>query len=250
MANIEGPTMQIAHVPQDTLIYAVGDIHGQDHLLDDLLRQIVSDAEGFTATRRLLIFLGDYVDRGPASADVIERLITGVPESFESHALLGNHEVILLKFLERPETLLHWLSNGGEETLAAYGVRAPDDIASHHAVTVCRDSFAAALPRSHLSFLKTLDFHFSCGDYFFVHAGVRPGIPLEEQDSNDLIWIRHDFLGSREDFGAVVVHGHTPAREPVIRANRICIDTGAFLNGRLTAIRLYEGERSFLTARQ
>lgn len=242
--------MQIAHVPQDTLIYAVGDIHGQDHLLDDLLDQIVSDAEGFAATRRLLIFLGDYVDRGPASADVIERLITGVPEGFDSHALRGNHEVLLLTFLERPQTLLHWLSNGAEQTLAAYGVRAPDDIASGDAVTACRDSFAAALPPSHLKFLENLDLHFSCGDYLFVHAGVRPGVPLEEQDPNDLIWIRQAFLGSREDFGAVVVHGHTPAREPVIRANRIGIDTGAFVNGRLTAIRLYEGERSFLTARQ
>lgn len=240
----------ISRAPKDTLIYAVGDIHGQCHLLDDLLDRIISDAAAFAANRRLLIFLGDYVDRGPGSADVIERLITGLPDGFDSHCLLGNHEMILVNFLERPETLGHWLLNGGEDTLAAYGVRAPDDYASLDAAFACRDSFAAALPQSHLKFLETLPLHFSCGDYLFVHAGVRPGIPLEEQDPMDLVWIRHEFLDAGEDFGAVVVHGHTPAREPVIRSNRIGIDTGAFLNGRLTAIRLYAAERGFLTAGQ
>ena len=118
--------MSNARAPENTLIYAVGDIHGQSHLLDDLLDQIVNDALGFAADRRVLIFVGDYVDRGPGSADVIERLITGLPDGFETHCLLGNHEVILLTFLDRPGTLGHWLSNGGEATLASYGGRASE----------------------------------------------------------------------------------------------------------------------------
>ena len=188
------------------------------------------------------------MDRGPRSADVIERLLTGLPDGFESHVLLGNHEVILLNFLDRPETLGHWLSNGGEATLASYGVRVPDDHESPYAATACRDAFAAALPKRHLKFLNALDLHFSCGDYLFVHAGLRPGVKLKKQDPKDLVWIRHEFLDSGEDFGVVVVHGHTPASRPVIRPNRIGIDTGAFVNGRLTAIRLRKKKCKFLSA--
>ncbi|MHA1165909.1 MAG: metallophosphoesterase family protein [Alphaproteobacteria bacterium] len=240
--------MRKARAPKNTLIYAVGDIHGQRHLLDDLLDQIVNDAEGFAADRRVLIFVGDYVDRGPRSADVIERLITGLPDNFETHCLLGNHEVILLNFLDRPETLGRWLSNGGEATLASYGVRVPDDYESPDAANHCRNAFAAALPKRHLKFLNTLDLHFSCGDYLFVHAGLRPGVKLKKQDPKDLVWIRHEFLNSSEDFGAVVVHGHTPGCKPVIKSNRIGIDTGAVINGRLTAIRLHKKKRKFLSA--
>jgi len=240
--------MSNARAPKNTLIYAVGDIHGQSHLLDDLLDQIVNDALGFAADRRVLIFVGDYVDRGPGSADVIERLITGLPDGFETHCLLGNHEVILLTFLDRPGTLGHWFSNGGEATLASYGVTAPEDFESLDAATLCRDDFAAALPKRHLNFLNALELHYTCGDYLFVHAGLRPGVKLKKQDPKDLVWIRDEFLDSGEDFGAVVVHGHTPGRMPVIRSNRIGIDTGAVVNGRLTAIRLHEKKRNFLSA--
>ncbi len=240
--------MRKTRAPKNTLIYAVGDIHGQSHLLDDLLTQIMRDAERFKATKRVLIFVGDFVDRGPRSADVIERLVSGLPDGFETHFLRGNHEVILLDFLDRPETLGGWLSNGGEATLASYGVRVPDNYDSPNAATQCRDAFAAALPKRHLKFLQRLDLHYSCGDYLFVHAGLRPGVKLEDQEPTDLVWIRHEFLDSDEDFGAVVVHGHTPGRKPVIRPNRICIDTGAIVNGRLTAIRLRKKKRKFLSA--
>lgn len=242
--------MRKTRAPENTLIYAVGDIHGQSHLLDNLLKQIVLDAERFDAERRVLVFVGDYVDRGPRSADVIERLVTGLPDGFETHCLRGNHEVILLNFLDRPETLERWLSNGGEATLASYGVRLPDDYQSPDAAIRCRDAFAAALPESHLNFLNALELHYLCGDYLFVHAGLRPGVNLEDQNPVDLVWIRHAFLDSDEDFGALVVHGHTPGREPVIRPNRICIDTGAVSYGRLTAIRLRKKKRKFLSAEE
>jgi len=238
----------IAHTPKDTLIYAVGDIHGQCHLLDDLLEQIARDAQSFDEKKKVLIFVGDYVDRGPRSADVIKRLIEELPDGFKSHCLLGNHEVILLNFLDQPELLGRWLSNGGEATLASYGVRVPDDHTSLKAATRCRDAFAAALPKKHLNFLNKLELHVSYGDYLFVHAGVRPGVKLKKQDPKDIVWIRSDFLDSSKDLGAVVIHGHTPGRDPVIRSNRIGIDTGAVAHGRLTAIRLRKKKRKFLSA--
>ena len=238
-----------ARTPDGTLIYAIGDIHGQLHLLDALLARIGGDAactEG--ARRRVLVFVGDYVDRGPDAAGVIERVSARLPGGFEAHCLMGNHEAILLEFLERPETLTHWLANGGRATLASYGVNPPELDASSRDVAACRDAFAAALPLAHLAFLKALEPVFSLGGYLFVHAGIRPGVALEDQALRDLLWIREDFLDSGDDFGAVVVHGHTPVREPVVKPNRIDIDTGARVHGRLTALRLFGAERSFLSA--
>ena len=234
--------------PEGTLIYAVGDIHGQLHLLDALLEQIIADAGRTGAQRRVLVFVGDYVDRGPDSAGVIERLLSGLPEGFDVRCLMGNHEAILLKFLDDPEMFEHWRMNGAEATLASYGVDAPGRDASASALAACRDRFASALPPAHLAFLNALPLFASFGGYLFVHAGIRPGVPMQDQSRKDLMWIREDFLDSGDDFGAVVVHGHTPGPEPVIRPNRIGIDTGAFVNGRLTALRLFGEARDFLSA--
>jgi serine/threonine protein phosphatase 1 len=236
------------HAPDGALIYAVGDIHGQLHLLDALLEQITADAGRADAQRCVLVFVGDYVDRGPDSAGVIERLVSGLPEGFEVRCLMGNHEAILLKFLDDPESFDHWLMNGAEETLASYAVDAPRSGAPTSARAACRDSFASALPSSHRAFLNDLPLFASFGDYLFVHAGIRPGVPLQDQSHKDLMWIREEFLESDADFGAVVVHGHTPGLEPVVRSNRIGIDTGAFVYGRLTALRLFGEARDFLSA--
>jgi len=240
-----------ASVPEGMVIYAVGDIHGQLQLLDNLLKKIVADSVLLSKThQRVLVFVGDYGDRGPDSAGVIERLISDLPYGFEAHCLMGNHEAILLDFLDDPTLLEHWLRNGAQATLASYGIDAPNDDAPVAEFIRCRDHFVAALPRTHLEFLKTLPLSVSFGDYHFVHAGIRPGVPVNRQERHDMLWIRDEFLDSDEDLGCIVVHGHTPGPEPVVRCNRIGIDTGAWVNGRLTAVRLLGDERWFLTAEE
>ncbi|MFQ5627015.1 MAG: metallophosphoesterase, partial [Methyloligellaceae bacterium] len=168
-------------VPRGTLIYAVGDIHGQLQLLDALLARIAGDAQCTAgAQRRIIVFIGDYVDRGPDSAGVISRLRAGLPGGFETCCLRGNHEAMLLSFLEQPETYADWLMNGADATLRSYGVEAPQEGTPPGGVAACRDAFAAALPPSHLAFLNALPLTYSCGDYLFVHAGIRPGVALED----------------------------------------------------------------------
>lgn len=235
-------------VPAGELVYAIGDIHGELYLLDKLLGRIVEDAAFTSARRRSLIFVGDYIDRGPDSAGVVDRLVSGLPEGFDPVFLKGNHEAFLLEFLEHPEVLDAWLHNGAVQTLASYGIDPPTADWPRADYAGCRDAFLAALPESHRAFFGTLQLWESRGDYLFVHAGVRPGVPLESQSERDLLWIRDDFLASRRHFGKVVVHGHTPGREPVVRPNRIGIDTGAFVHGRLTALRLFGDQQSFVTA--
>ena len=235
-------------VPEGRLVYAVGDIHGRSDLLTELLRKIEDDAASHvSATRRTLVFLGDYVDRGPDSRGVVEILSSGLPDGFDAIALKGNHEWFLLDFLEHPKALPLWLYNGAAATLASYGVPSSVHPQADSAPDVLREQFAAALPSSHRSFLASLEMTAVIGGYLFVHAGVRPGVPLDQQDPEDLLWIREPFLETRESFGHIVVHGHTPGTEPVVPKNRICIDTGACMTGRLTALRLFASERAFLT---
>ncbi|MEZ5826857.1 MAG: metallophosphoesterase family protein [Hyphomicrobiales bacterium] len=233
-------------LPEGELIYAVGDVHGRSDLLSELLRKIEADAARRGATKKTLVFLGDYVDRGPDSHGVIEMLLNELPQGFETHFLKGNHEALLLDFLADPAVLGHWRMNGGEATMASYGVDI-DRLAGFGASPQSwHDAFATALPPAHLDFFKGLALQVSAGDYLFVHAGVRPGVPLEAQEESDLIWIREPFLNSAAPYGKVVVHGHTPVREAVIRPNRIGVDTGAVFTGRLTALRLSDGDQDFL----
>lgn len=240
-----------SQTPKGMLVYAVGDIHGQSHLLDALLARIADDAAGSAgAQRRMIVFIGDYVDRGPDSAGVIARLCAGLPGGFQICCLKGNHEAALLEFLEQPGTYADWYKNGGDATLSSYGVDAPRTYAPSGVLAACRDAFAAALPAAHLAFLNTLSLSCSLGGYLFVHAGIRPGVALADQDPEDLMWIRDGFLDCQDDFGMVVVHGHTPALEPDVRPNRIGIDTGAWIHGRLTALRLFEAGQSFLSVEE
>ncbi len=226
-------------VPEGLRVYAVGDVHGRLDLLDPLLARIDADLEDHAAERSLQVFLGDYIDRGDASAQVVDRLI----RRGETHAtvcLKGNHEACLLEFLEDPEVLKTWARNGGLTTLLSYGVEPP-----LHTDQGTRSSLAAtlegAMPPAHLLFLSGLPLTFACGDFLFVHAGIRPGVALAGQREEDLLWIRDAFLCHEAPFEKVIVHGHTPVLEPQIRANRINIDTGAYATGRLTCLRL-EGE--------
>ena len=241
------PSHAHAILPEGQLLYAVGDIHGRLDLLEALLRRIEADAQNSPRPgRRTLVFLGDYVDRGPDSRGVVETLIGGLPRGFDTHFLKGNHEAMLLNFLHQPWTLEHWLMNGGEATMRSYGVDT-DRLARLRApAELWCQALREALPEAHLAFYRSLKLSVAFGDYLFVHAGVKPGVPLEAQTEADLIWIRSPFLDHAEPFGKMVVHGHTPGKEPVTRSNRIGIDTGACFSGRLTALRLEGDSRDFL----
>jgi len=234
-------------LPQGQLLYAIGDIHGRSDLLAKLLAKIEADAlrcEG--AERRTLVFIGDYIDRGPDSSGVVELLLNGLPAGFDVHFLKGNHEAIMLDFLEDPSCLGQWLANGAEATFRSYEVDVGTLARERARPETWREVFIAALPARHRAFFEGLELMVPIGDYLFVHAGVRPGVPLEAQKPQDLIWIRGEFLRAADDFGKVVVHGHTPTTVPDVRANRIGIDTGAVFTGRLTALRLQDGSRGFL----
>ncbi|MBI5107204.1 MAG: serine/threonine protein phosphatase [Rhodocyclales bacterium] len=234
--------------PDGTVIYAIGDIHGRLDLLDELHRRILDDAARRSAQRRLLIYLGDLVSRGPDSRGVIERVRTWLPPGFERVALKGNHEDLLLRaHAGEFAAARHWLDYGGIEALASYGVTVSDKLVREEAgIGELCHRFAAALPAGQLEFLESLRLSHRAGDYYFVHGGVRPGVALDEQNPRDLIWIRKTFLNSEADHGAVVVHGHSISRRPELRPNRIGIDTGAYHSGVLTCLALDGAEQVFL----
>ena len=233
-----------ASVPIGQRVYAIGDIHGRADMLDELLMQIKEDAGALHQAQ--LIFLGDYVDRGNDSRGVIDRLISLRNDYDDAVFLKGNHEALMLDFLEEPEDLGQWLDWGGEETLESYGV---DPVGKTKRALA--DELRAAAPKSHLNFLNNLDLTHIEGDYLFVHAGVRPGAPLEDQTETDLLWIRKRFHNaapaSRPDY--VVVHGHTPTDKPEDAGWRIGVDTGACYGGMLTAVVLEGKTRRFLSVK-
>jgi serine/threonine protein phosphatase 1 len=238
------PKSQRPRVPNGTRIYAIGDVHGRLDLLGETFSRIDADLKADPATRPLQILLGDYIDRGPSSRKVIDLLISR-SRTHEMHCLKGNHEALLLSFLEDPDTFAAWEKVGGVETLDSYGLspllkefpRSASELASY---------FDLALPKSHRQFLAQLKTSFVCGDFFFAHAGVRPRIPLEDQRETDLLWIRREFLTHQGEFGKIIVHGHTPVAKPDVRPNRINIDTGAYATGCLTCLKLDSGQISFV----
>lgn len=216
-----------ATLPPGLRLYAVGDVHGCADQLDAIHARIAADAAHAREPERLIVYLGDYVDRGPDSRGVIERVLAP-PIAGRAVHLCGNHEAMMLEVLNRPDdeaALALWLRNGGVATLTSYGLSGEDPPAT----------WAARLPPAHLALLGGLARSHRAGGYLFVHAGIRPGVPLDAQEVDDLLWIREPFLCSTADHGAVVVHGHTPERAPVIRPNRIGLDTGAVYGGKLTA---------------
>ena len=239
-----GP-LPAAQIPPGQCVYAIGDIHGRADLLTALLGQIQADASD--QLHNILIFLGDYVDRGPQSQAVLELVTTLDWPGWTIVKLRGNHEQAVLDFLSNSETYASWRNFGGGDTLWSYGVK-PPSFSNPAEVAAAQDAFRAALPRSHYAFLVDLPCAHSIGDYYFVHAGVHPGLRFEDQIPADQLWIRDDFLLSDARLEKVVVHGHTPSQEPVVRRNRIGIDTGAYATNRLTAVRLCGSEVRFLAA--
>lgn len=226
--------------------YAVGDVHGRLDLLDDLLDQIRQDIAQRPVVPTYLIFLGDLIDRGPDSAGVIERLRTLNDVSAKKGFLLGNHEEVFLRVLAGEERIAYdWLRFGGRPCLASYGL---DPLALE---PLTEQEIAAALkavvPQAHIDFLQGFGDTFRFGDYLFVHAGIRPGIPIEEQHEHDLRWIRNEFLHDSKDHGLIVVHGHTISDTVEERSNRIGIDTGAYQSGKLSAIAVEDEQRWFLS---
>jgi len=226
-------------LPAELRIYAIGDIHGRLDLLNELLARISGDIALRPTVRPLYVFLGDYIDRGTSSRETIDRLIEH-GKTHESVFLKGNHELIAIKCLSDRGLFDQWLRLGGLETLVSYGVPA-ETLANGKQIAELQSAFHGALPQAHFRFFRDLKNSFECGDFFFAHAGVKPNVELSRQKENDLLWIRGEFLTSKDDFGKIVVHGHTPAREIEVGPNRINIDTGAFATGRLSCLVL-EGE--------
>jgi serine/threonine protein phosphatase 1 len=233
-----------ARLPAGMRAYAVGDIHGHVDLLETLYAEIRRDCAAARPERSVEIFLGDYVDRGPSSRDVVEWMISEPPACDERICLLGNHEDMMLRAFDDPDWMDNWLQNGGVETLRSYGVALPPS--RRTTLAELQAELLGAVPAGHRAFMQALPRLVGLGGYAFVHAGVRPGVPLDAQDADDLVWIRGPFLSSNADFGKVVVHGHTPAEAPEVRPNRINLDTGAFFTGRLTCLVLDGAERRFL----
>jgi serine/threonine protein phosphatase 1 len=221
-----------ASTPDNTRVYAVGDSHGRADLLIETIARIEDDLRRRPIQRAVEVYLGDYIDRGPDSKTVIDLLAFRLVDN-RAICLRGNHEAMLEEFLEDPACLHHWRQLGGMQTLASYGICPPSRL---EADTDLRRRFRSNFPRTHELFLQCLRHNFCCGDFLFVHAGIRPSVPIEHQDPNDLMWIRHEFLDSVQNHEKFVVHGHTPVPHPDIRSNRINIDTGAWHTGTLTCI--------------
>lgn len=234
-------------LPDGQRVYAIGDIHGCHNLLDDLLIRIDRDNAARGTAQTQLVFLGDLIDRGPDSAGVVERLMALAEQRGNVRYLLGNHEEIFLRALDGDlEALRLFVRIGGRETALSYGVSERDYERTDYAELL--ELMQIQVPQRHIDFLKGFEDRIEIGDYVFVHAGMRPGVPIGEQRRGDLRWIRSSFLDSDWEFGKLVVHGHSISEHVVVRPNRIGIDTGAFDTGRLTALGLECDDRWFLHA--
>lgn len=229
-----------AQLPDGQRIYAVGDVHGCLERLQAIHSAIAEDLRERPIARTVLVHVGDYIDRGPDSAGVLSLLAVGPPRTGigETINLLGNHEDLFLAALDQrtQDAVGLWLMNGGGPTLASWGLPSHLDVADWH----------ERIPAAQIAFIRALRLTHAVGPYLFVHAGLRPGVPLDQQERADLIWIRGPFLHSDVDFGAVVVHGHTPMERPEVRRNRISIDTGAVVGGALTCAVLEGNQVGFI----
>lgn len=243
-----GPGQQTRHrLPEGQRVYAVGDVHGRADLLRRLHKAIVRDAGRSPDRDNTVVYLGDYLDRGHMVRETLEEAAGGLPDSFDSIFLRGNHEQMFLDFLDDPALLETWLGLGGQATLLNYGVRPPAQGFCTGRAEEVRDNILQAMPDEHLRFLGLLRPVERIGDYVFVHAGIRPGVALDRQSEGDLFWIRDEFLASQRDHGLRVVHGHTIQDRPTARANRISVDTGAYATGVLSCAVLEDDQVRFLS---
>ena len=228
-------------------LYVIGDVHGCLRQLQEMERRILARAAHFADREHVIVLVGDMIDRGPESAAVIDHVMSPTVGNVRRLALLGNHEEAMLEAFESAGAAADWLSFGGHETLKSYGAGDIPRLTSRGEFRQLRRMLDFLVPPDHVAWLRSLPRSIGWRDYFIVHAGVRPGLELEEQSLVDLISIREPFLSSQEDFGAVVVHGHTPTARPVRYANRIAVDTGCFASGCLSAALLEGGQVRFLS---
>ena len=233
--------------------FAIGDIHGCLSALTNLLDAIVDDIKS-TDIKPDIIFLGDYIDRGANSKEVIQKIVDITATSFDGLAnkvipLFGNHEQAILKFLKEPEFGKKWMDYGGAPALRSYGVEPPSLSENIESWSDARDKLKQLMPSEHIKFIQELIYYHISGDYIFVHAGLYPGIPIEQQEYSDMLMIREPFLSHSKPFEKFVIHGHTPNEEPVIKSNRICIDTGTYATNVLTAIKVTNEGKKIISRR-
>jgi serine/threonine protein phosphatase 1 len=240
------PLLPDARVPDGVRFYAIGDVHGRLDLLRDMHARIEADLRARPVAHRRIIHLGDYIDRGPDSAGVVAHLIE-MAQTGDVACLAGNHDLYLLTFLSKPaEVGEQWLRYGGVEALASWGIDVDAPGFLSRPWRVLRDALAEAMPPAHRRFFETLPFMEEHGDFAFVHAGIRPGVRLNKQRIADLTMIREPFLSHEGPLGHVVVHGHTITAAPVVRHNRVGLDTGAYRSGVLTCLVLEGDAKGFL----
>jgi serine/threonine protein phosphatase 1 len=246
----KAPVAPVApRVPEDTVVWAIGDVHGCLDLLKPLVEAILADAASIAATRKVVIFLGDYIDRGPDSRGVLRYLIDLPKDAgIEWRFLKGNHEEAMLKFLDDPSFGPNWCEYGGDAALASYGLKPPQMKHKPEAWAHISADLDHKVTSAERGFLTGLELSFSVGDYFFSHAGARPGVLLSDQVSRDLIWIRNAFLDSDVEFEKVIVHGHTPVRQVYRDKRRIGLDTKAYSSGMLSAVKLSSQNAVILTS--
>jgi serine/threonine protein phosphatase 1 len=226
-------------------VYAIGDVHGCLDQLVALEARIAEDGLNLEG-EKWLVTVGDHVDRGPESEGVIAHVMGSAPEGFRRFALMGNHERMMLDFLGNPAAHVYWLDEGGAETLRSYGIEL--DYPPLRTSEALRLKLEERFPADHRAFLEALPSYLALPGWLFVHAGIRPGIPLSMQTDDDLIWIRAPFLTSQLTGGLRVVHGHTPGRDVVVTPHRICVDTTCFRTGKLSAVRVTpDGRTAFFS---
>lgn len=241
---IASPPLKLERQP--ARIYAIGDVHGCLDLLQRLEARIVADAADAPGDK-LIVMLGDLIDRGPASAQVIDHVLARPPAGFERICLMGNHEAMMLAFVRDPRRGAIWLDNGGREALLSYGLPS-DTLLRGVASRALENLIASHVPAEHIDFLERLPILLETPEAIFVHAGLRPGVALAAQTDDDLIWFRDNYESDYAEFGRPVVHGHMPRAEALVTPHRIAIDTGVYVNGRLTAVRIMPGQPPVLFA--
>lgn len=222
------------------LVYAIGDLHGS---LDEFLiaeARIKNDLQHF-GRKALVILLGDLVDRGPHSAQLLDYLVSSRPSEFHRIAICGNHDSAFLDFVRNPRANMAWLDYGGRETLRSYGIDI-QYLMSNGGVRALTEAVSNTIPTEHISLLKSLPVSVLIDDVLFVHAGIAPGVPLAEQRDEDFMWIRSPFLEQGPSLPITVVHGHTPVTDPYFGNGRLGIDTGAYATGRLTVVRFWQSK--------